>query len=131
MTTSSPVVLEPLVGTNPSFEDLTVLRRDLETRGWSPDTAAGGYEATNPSSGQCAVTALVVQDRFGGRLLRAPIDGGSHYFNRVADGRIVDLTRDQFASWEPTGPAEERPREYLLSNASTASRYALLTARLG
>jgi hypothetical protein len=63
---------------------------------WAPD---------EPSRGQCAVTALVVQDLLGGVLLEAEVhhaDGshqGFHYWNRFA-GVDVDLTRRQFAGGE-------------------------------
>jgi hypothetical protein len=63
---------------------------------WTPD---------NPSRGQCAVSALVVHDFFGGRLLEAEVhfdDGsrqGFHYWNRLASGD-VDLTSEQFTNHE-------------------------------
>lgn len=50
------------------------------------------------SKGQCFVTALVVQDFFGGELLRFkdyPLER-SHYWNLLPDGREIDLTSDQF-----------------------------------
>lgn len=87
---------------------------------WSPD---------NPAAGQCAVTALVVQDVYGGDLLRVVNEGESHYFNRLPDGREVDLTRGQFATWEPSD-AELRDRDYVLSFAATAARYAELRVRI-
>ncbi|SFT35921.1 hypothetical protein SAMN05660657_00400 [Geodermatophilus amargosae] len=64
---------------------------------WSP---------ANPSRGQCGATALVVHDLFGGDLLLAEVlrpDGsrqGVHWWNRLPDGREVDLTREQFAPTE-------------------------------
>jgi len=63
------------------------------------------WSASHPSRGQCAVTALVVHDLFGGELLEAEVhyqDGtrqGFHYWNRL-DGREVDLTREQFTEAE-------------------------------
>jgi hypothetical protein len=64
---------------------------------WSP---------ANPSRGQCGATALVVHDLLGGDLLLAEVlqpDGsrqGVHWWNRLPDGREVDLTREQFAPTE-------------------------------
>ena len=64
---------------------------------WSPE---------NPARGQCAVTALVVQDLLLGELLLGEVhnvDGsrqGVHYWNRFADGVEVDLTREQFTRSE-------------------------------
>jgi hypothetical protein len=64
---------------------------------WSPET---------PARGQCGVTALVVQDLLGGELLMAEVrhaDGarqGVHYWNRLAGGVELDLTREQFTRSE-------------------------------
>ena len=63
-------------------------------------------DRANPASGHCASTALVVQDRLGGELLMADVheaDGsrqGVHYWNRLPDGRELDLTREQFRRGE-------------------------------
>jgi ADP-ribose pyrophosphatase YjhB (NUDIX family) len=60
----------------------------------------------DPASGQCASTALIVHDTFGGTLLMAQVrraDGspaGFHYFNRLHDGTEIDLTREQFHDGE-------------------------------
>jgi hypothetical protein len=76
---------------------------------WSAETCdptdTADWSPANPSRGQCAVTAMVVQDLFGGELLEAEVhfpDGtrqGFHYWNRL-DGVEVDLTREQFSSEE-------------------------------
>lgn len=86
---------------------------------WSPDV---------PSAGQCAVTALVVQDWFGGDLMRAVVQGQSHYWNRI-DGVDFDLTRDQFSEFVPSNEAV-RDRAYVLSYPATAKRYELLRDRV-
>lgn len=51
---------------------------------WGTDTAGGPGKHGCPH-GQCAVTALVVQDYVGGALLRCdlPAPGGSHYWNHA------------------------------------------------
>lgn len=50
----------------------------------------------DPTFGQAAVTAMIVHDCFGGEIYNLKTkDGGSHYFNKI-NGKIVDLTRDQF-----------------------------------
>lgn len=99
-------------------------------RAWRADTSA------NPESGpdcmelgQCAVTALLVQDAYGGILKRALVNGVSHYWNEV-DGEIVDLTRAQFQ--EPLAITDECEceRDYVLSFAATAERYAILKNRV-
>ena len=120
-------------------DDLAELRMELHLFGWSAQTSSSKlWDSNHSSRGQCAVTALVVQDRYGGDLLRVVVNdpelpglSGSHYYNRLPDGRIVDLTRNQFSSWRPEGPPEVRPREYLLANESTAERYRLLVSNMG
>jgi ADP-ribose pyrophosphatase YjhB (NUDIX family) len=72
---------------------------------WTSDPVdQPGWTDANPASGQCASTALVVQDRLlGGDLLMAEVheaDGsrqGVHYWNRLAGGRELDLTRGRLA----------------------------------
>lgn len=117
----------------PSISDLHVVLR----RCWSYETAVPDtiWDPNVPAKGQCAVTALIVQDYLGGDLLRTmnPRDTAgrfpiSHYFNLV-DGREVDLTRSQFWLWEP-GEIIIRDREYVLSNESTAMRYEKLRERV-
>ena len=49
---------------------------------------------TDPASGQCGVTALVVQDYFGGNILYSTQK--SHFANELPDGRVIDFTRSQF-----------------------------------
>lgn len=98
---------------------------------WSKDSSASPdrWLPSRPSLGQCAVTALIVQERFGGELVRVVNAGDSHYFNRLPDGSEVDLTRDQFDSWQPS-EAQVRSREYVLSHQATADRFQLLLAQL-
>lgn len=82
---------------------------------WGVDTCdpvdAALWRSEHPSLGQCGVTALVLQDLLGGRLVLAEVhaDGeriGHHWWNRFGDGIDVDLTRDQFR-FRPGEPAPE------------------------
>lgn len=103
---------------------------------WCRETSStpGEWTEDNPALGQCAVTALVVQDLLGGKLLRCEVDGESHYFNVLEDGEGIDLTFEQFlgsAAPGDEGPSlitasEERDREYVLSHPSTRVRYEML-----
>lgn len=101
---------------------------------WDAETSASPEEwsEVNPSRGQCAITAMIVQDIFGGDLLRTTVNGESHYYNRLPGGEVIDLTFDQF----PDGSAYDaepivRDRDYVGSSESTMRRYTLLTQRLG
>jgi 8-oxo-dGTP pyrophosphatase MutT (NUDIX family) len=104
---------------------------------WTSDPVdQPGWTDANPASGQCASTALVVQDRLGGELLMADVyeaDGsrqGVHYWNRLPDGRELDLTREQFRGGEVVGPprAIERPPD--VTRGRLAGHYHLLAHRL-
>lgn len=99
---------------------------------WCRETSSdpNGWTADNPAWGQCAVTALAVQDERGGELLRTTVAGASHYLNLV-DGAITDRTLVQFgegASYD--AEPERRDRSYVLSFADTVRRYELLRQRM-
>jgi hypothetical protein len=97
---------------------------------WTPQTSVADYwDTANPARGQCAPTALVVQDSLGGELLRGELEGTSHYWNLLPDGTEVDLTREQFKRFEP-GSIQPRTREYVLSYPDTDRRYRILSQRV-
>jgi 8-oxo-dGTP pyrophosphatase MutT (NUDIX family) len=104
---------------------------------WTSDPVdQPGWSDANPASGQCASTALVVQDRFGGELLVAEVheaDGsrqGLHYWNRLPDGRELDLTREQFRRGEVVGPPQEVARPPDVTRGRMAGNYHLLAHRI-
>lgn len=101
-------------------------------RAWSAETSIdpGGWSPANPAYGQCAVTSLVVQDMLGGELIRSRVGGVSHYFNQLPDGRIVDLTREQFSSEAELTDVAGSSRGYVLAFEPTRLRYKLLLERL-
>lgn len=102
---------------------------------WVGATAAGKWTSKCPPMNQCAVTAVVVQDYLGGEMLRCETSDPdvSHYWNRLPDGREVDLTEAQF---EYTGiePYKHefvvRTREYVLGYRKTKTRYKTLKKRV-
>jgi hypothetical protein len=103
----------------------------LIEQGWVADTsAADNWSYDRPEAGHCAVTALIVQDILGGELRRALVNGESHYWNRLEDGTIIDLTRSQFDAPLVIEDEVGRDRDYVLSNARTKHRYELLRWRL-
>lgn len=99
---------------------------------WSENTSALPQEWSpeNPSRGQCAVTALVVQDLHGGELMRTTVGGESHYLNQLPDGVLVDITKEQFHGADYDTPPEPRTRVYVLSFPATRQRYARLVSNL-
>lgn len=96
---------------------------------WSAETcyppAASSWSHDRPSFGQCAVTALVVQDLLGGIILHC--QKHHHYWNLLPSGREVDLTRSQFT--EGTGFVNdgEKTRDDVLEGH--AARKALTKER--
>lgn len=95
-----------------------------------------GYDKENPLWGHCAAVALLIQDLFGGELLRGSLEGTpfaamrSHYWNRLPEGTELDFTALQFGENYPKNmQAETRPRAYLMTNAQTQARYELLKQR--
>ena len=105
---------------------------------WSRETTSDplAWSPANPAWGQCAVTACVVQDHFGGTVVWAEAmlpDGRriSHYFNNLA-GEVLDFTRDQFPEGTVIPEGKEKrngfptTRDYVLSFEVTRKRYATL-----
>lgn len=127
---SPPISLPQAQATPPQRVLEDRLRAQLQAA-WDADTAFDGASWTcdRPERGQCAVTALVVQDVLGGAIMRARVHGESHYWNLLADGRELDLTRGQFDCWPDPAP-EFVTRDYILSHDSTVRRYRLLAARV-
>lgn len=101
---------------------------------WSYETCSPSlkenWNDNNPSLGQCAITALIINDVWGGKIMRCMTSSGSHYYNLI-DNKIVDLTADQFLGEIPLyNEGQERTREYLLQNEDTKKRYLLLSILL-
>jgi hypothetical protein len=65
---------------------------------WSKDTCFPEMEKDwnekNPALGQCAITAIIIQDYFSGYILYCCHN--KRYWNRLPDGKEVAFTRSQF-----------------------------------
>ncbi len=61
---------------------------------WSSETSSL-WSQDNPARGQCDITAIVINDFFGGEILKTFIDEQAHFYNRI-DGVNYDLTASQF-----------------------------------
>jgi ADP-ribose pyrophosphatase YjhB (NUDIX family) len=94
------------------------------------------WSSTNPAQGQCASTALIVQDMLGGQLLIADVhhqDGsrqGVHFWNRLSNGMELDLTREQFTGGEVVGEPRMVDRPPDVTRGRLAGQYHLLAARV-
>lgn len=98
---------------------------------WCADTCAPrmrhGWTPENPTLGQCSITAFLVQDLFGGKVLGVPRpDGNFHCFNVVGDC-VFDLTSEQFGDekLDYTHCPEQR-REVHFAKAEKKARYEKL-----
>jgi len=108
-----------------------VTLNDLEAAlatAWARETSADpeGWREENRAWGQCAVTALLVQDVYGGEIRRGEVGSISHYWNVLPSGNEVDLTKQQFGPDVEIDNVQLRTREYLLSHTDTARRYQTL-----
>lgn len=61
---------------------------------WSKESSTL-YTPQNPAKGQCGVTSLVIQDIFGGEIVKTETIEGWHYYNRFED-KYIDFTESQF-----------------------------------
>ena len=83
----------------------------------------------DPTYGQCAITATLVYDMFGGTIhrIRTP-SGGTHCFNKLNDN-YVDLTSEQFDLYGILVDYEKNrrmTRDYCFIKEETVARYKQL-----
>ncbi len=67
---------------------------DMLTKSWSIETSSK-WTSENLAKGQCGVTALVVQDLYGGEIKKTKVGEVWHFYNLI-DGRVFDFTETQF-----------------------------------
>ena len=109
---------------------------------WCKDTSydPNKWSKDNPAFGQCAVTSLIVNDYFAGKIVWAEAllpDNTkiSHYFNLIEE-QEVDLTRKQFPKGTIISKGVDKTkqfsttREYILSYQTTRDRYEILKEKI-
>ncbi len=89
------------------------------------------WSAANKTLGQCSITAFLMQDIYGGKVLGIRTEnGGCHCFNLVG-GIVFDLTSEQFGSrildYED---CSEQARDIHFANSVKRERYEYLKACL-
>lgn len=107
-------------------------------KAWCRETAHPSYQSKwsedNPSVGQCLVTALIIQERYGGDIYSCKVGNNSHFVN-IIDERIIDKTSEQFGGTGNikyiNGSFRKRTRTSLLKNKDVKARYELLKIRMG
>ncbi len=118
----------------PTLDEVTTAVRAAWCAETCDDSDLADWTPADPARGQCGATALLLHDLFGGDLLLGEVllpDGsrqGVHWWNRLPDGREVDLTREQFAPHEavqpprvvvrPPGPPRRNREQYLRLRAA-------------
>ena len=102
------------------------------SQSWSLETSydPAGWSEHNSAWGQCAVSALIVQDLLGGELLVGKVNGIEHYWNELPDGRQIDLTKHQFGGIASLEGPSHASREFVLSFPETRTRYERLRRRV-
>ena len=103
-----------------------------KTTSFSPQN----WNKNNPLLGHCTIVALVVQDFYRGSLLRASLKDTafeymhSHYWNRLPNGKEIDLTENQFLGQKPRLIGKVRTRKHIISNQETLNRYHLFKSKV-
>lgn len=106
-------------------------------KAWCRETAHPSYQnkwsEDNPSVGQCCVTALVMQDLYGGDIYSCKVGNHSHFVN-IINERIIDNTAEQFGGTDKikyvSGSFRKRSKTSLLKSKDVKRRYELLKLRL-
>lgn len=96
---------------------------------WSKNTSytPNDWTVENPAKGQCAIIALLVQEIFGGDIVKCDVvgDKDSHFFNHI-NGQEVDMTISQFPESVEFINHRTVNREEIIKHPGTAERYDLL-----
>ena len=104
---------------------------DVLSKIWSINTCAPrlrpNWSKENMTLGQCSISSFLIQDIFGGEVYGVPLpEGGYHCFN-VVDGKMFDLTSEQFGDTKLTYTLDyPQSREAHFKDEEKYSRYLLL-----
>lgn len=103
---------------------------------WSAKTAyptcQKDWSEKDRTFGQCAITAMLVHEMFGGTICKVRQNGGTHYFNNI-NGQYVDLASEQFKLYCLQVDYDhniEVDRSYCVKNPDTKKRYQLLVKNI-
>lgn len=117
-------------------EDIKILK-DAFKKSWSKSTTypktREKWSSENPAFGQCAITSLVINDLYGGKIVYN--QDYHHFWNVLKDGTVIDLTKVQFGTGVKIESFSESSREYILESAAateakTPERYQLLKSKV-
>ncbi|MFC0214144.1 kinase [Paenibacillus chartarius] len=96
-------------------------------KSWSL-ASSSKWTAENPAKGQCGVTALVVNDLWGGEIVKTTVADDWHYYNNI-NGKRYDLTASQFSGGiQYLDIASNREEAF---NDTNEAQYSYLKQRVG
>lgn len=101
---------------------------------WGKDTAyrkdVDNWSENNPALGQCAITALLFNELYGGKIYSGVSDTGVvHYWNRRF-GIKYDFTKQQFKEKLHFRKITKWSRDEILATGNVLERYELLKSRV-
>ena len=102
---------------------------------WDNDTCfpecKDDWNKENKSLGQCAITALIVNDYLGGKIKKCEVENSkiSHYYNEI-EKQDIDFTRGQFDENVKLINDKYKIREDMIKTEHTKVRYELLKERV-
>ncbi len=109
--------------------DLKALENALR-KSWGKDTCyppmRAAWSEKNPAYGQCHCTVLVVNDYFGGKILKYLFKDGTGHYSNYIDGKEIDFTRCQFDENE----VFPEPRLIDRKDTEDSEEYFLLKKRI-
>ena len=120
---------------------LEILAKSLRSS-WNADTARAPskWSESNPARGQCVISSLIIQDYFGGELVRFNVTGENidetHFCNLLDGEVLIDTTVSQYQTPVSQTRKPEKldgfasTRERLLADEDTLRRYTLLKSRV-
>lgn len=91
-------------------------------RSWSIETSSK-WTNENPAKGQCGVTALVVQEIYGGKIKKTKVGEVWHFYN-IIDEQRCDFTETQF-NGKLNYVDEESNREEAFADTNEKQYYIL------
>jgi hypothetical protein len=110
---------------------------------WSRETTSDReyWTPENPAWYQCGPTAVLVKDLYGGEILmgeviikdpecirkRQPLP---HFWNRLPDGKEIDLTREQFPPWTRITEGKPISESLLLKIPILRQKYDILRKKV-
>lgn len=111
---------------------MTNLNYDNISLAWSKNTAHPSYQSkwseNNRSAGQCAITAMYLNQKYGYSIFETIVGKSRHFFNKDNDGNVIDLTKDQFDV--EIDYSNSRQRDFNDLYRSCGNRYELFVSNL-